>query len=1132
VIAGAEDVFRLGMDIWAIFLYLSVIISVFVSLGTAYIAWRRRSIIGYLPFMMLCLCAAEWSFCYFLELISPGLNEKWFWFRAKYFGAAFTTFFLATFFIQNVMWRQKTSRIIWHQLLQIKPLLILFLVWSSRFHPFFVSNVSIDTSLTFPLLVYSREIGYQLNVLYDLGLSLIVLIFLFGYYFRINAQLNRRVLSLLVGVLILWLGSLLSYAGAPVLHKIDVGPVFFSIGLLLANYGIQRYRLFELIPTAREEIFENMDEAILVINPQNLILDINPSARQLFSRFQKEYLGRKAQELAADWPELSVPILDRGFLHGEIMLAEQDRPRFLEVRKSRLAVNAMQTAGFLIILRDVTEQHELAAVLRRSELKYRLVVENGNDGIVILQDDQVCFCNPRMVQMAGYSESELVGKNFIEWLAGSEREGLIASYRKRMLGEAVPNRIETRIYRRDGSSFDAEVTVSKIEYQDRPALLTFVHDITERKHSLELAQENEERYRRVSDLVSDFAYASRIEPGGTMVSVWATGAFTRITGSPLEETDPFSALISRIHLEDAYIALHHTDRLFDGHPDVAEFRIINKDGETRWVQNFVHPVLDEKEGRVTWFYGATQDITERKLMEEHLRQAKEAAESATQAKSQFLANMSHEIRTPLNAIIGLTSLLKDTNLDAEQRDFVKTIWTSGNVLLTVINEILDISKIEAGKLELEARPFQLRHCVQEAVHITMPNALEKKLELIVDVGDSVPQLVLGDIDHLRQILVNLIGNAIKFTDQGEIIITISAEKNLVTELPQRKVKISVQDTGVGISAERMPTLFESFAHVDPSPARRVGGTGLGLAISSRLVELMGGSITVTSTVGQGSVFEVILPFTIVETENTLDSAGNRQEDFGFASCYPHRILLAEDNLVNQKVAIRSLERLGYHPDLAENGLQVLAALEQQRYDLIFMDMQMPKMDGLEATRAIRKRWEYREYPIIIIALTAYVFPEDIDLCMAAGMDGHLSKPVSLEMLKHILANSPGARRDLLPVEAPAQAEKVIDEERLQDLADSLGESLGEVVISYIEETPHQLDEMVLAIQNADQDDLQRIAHSLKSSSGIFGAQMMVENCRAIELAVRGREKISIERIDELRIEFLKIKDNLLPYLQD
>jgi PAS domain S-box-containing protein len=1120
------------MDIWYISLYLAAIFSTFVSLAIAYLAWRRRTIRGYVSFMLLSLSAAEWSFCYFLELLAPGLTEKYFWFRAKYLGSAFITLFVVTFFIENSRQENNHRRTMWHLLLLIKPVFILILAWSSRFHSLFVSNVAIDTTSPVPLLVFTRGIGYHINYIYNLGLTLIVLAFLLAKYYRTNTIFSRRVFYLLMGIFLLWLCLALAYVGMPVLEKIDTSAVVFSVGMLISYSGIQHYRLFELLPAAREVIFENMDEAILVINPQNLILDLNPSARQLLNRFNKEYLGRHAQVLAADWPELSQGLLDPNFKQAQIVLNVADKRRFLEVRKSRLAPNTVHANSFLIILRDITEQHLMAAAVLRNELKYREVVENGNDGIVILQDERICYCNPRMAQMAGYPASEMVGVNFIERLAATERESLINAYHSRMAGVTMPNRLEIRIIRQDGTSFDAEVTSSKIDYEDRPAVLAFVHDVTERKHNLEIAHENEERYRRVSDLISDFAYASRVELSGRMISVWATGAFTRITGFPLEESDPFSALISRIHMEDAYIALQHTDRLFDGRPDVAEFRIINKDGETRWVQNFVHPVMDETEGRVTWFYGATQDITERKLMEEHLRQAKETAEAATRAKSQFLANMSHEIRTPLNAIIGLTSLLQDTHLNSEQRDFVKTIRTSGNVLLTVINEVLDISKIEAGKLELESVPFQLRQCLQEAIHIAKPDALEKKLELIVDVEDAVPQLVLGDNDHLRQILVNLIVNAVKFTDQGEVIIRMSLLDPIPPNNSSWKVKISVQDTGVGISPERMDNLFQSFAHVDPSPVRKVGGTGLGLAISSRLVDLMGGTIAVSSTLGQGSVFDVVIPFELVEGDPSLAGVGSRQEDADFASRYPYRILLAEDNPVNQKVAIRILERLGYHPDLAENGLQVLAAIAARRYDLIFMDVQMPEMDGLEATRAIRARLDRNETPLIIIALTAYVFQEDIDVCLAAGMDGHLSKPISLEMLKRLLSGGLGVGSDKPAAQPLAENDKVIDAARLQDLADSLGESLCEVVASYIEETPHQLDEMVTAIHNADQDDLQRIAHTLKSSSGIFGARVMVENCRSIEIAVRGGEKIPVDRINQLRAEFCKIKHDLQPYLQD
>jgi len=485
---------------------------------------------------------------------------------------------------------------------------------------------------------------------------------------------------------------------------------------------------------------------------------------------------------------------------------------------------------------------------------------------------------------------------------------------------------------------------------------------------------------------------------------YANPKFTELTGYTLEEARGQTPRILKSGMTppEDYVNLWQT--ILSGRQWRGEFFNRKKNGDFYWERAVIAPVV-EPDGTIVNLIAIKEDITDFKLAEEQLAVARREAEEAAQAKSTFLATMSHEIRTPLNAVLGMASLLMDTKLDDEQRDCCDTIRVSGETLLSLINDILDYSKIDAGKLELECRPFNPRQCIREAVGQIATRAKEKGLIVNRHVDAGLPERFLGDAVRLRQILLNLLTNAVKFTQEGYIHISLSGSS---THGSFYELHFSVRDTGSGIPLDRQDRLFQSFSQVDASTSRRFGGTGLGLAISRRLCEAMAGKIWVESSgvPGEGATFHftVQLPKTSEPIEEPVVQATTEIELD--ASARP-RVLLAEDNPINQKVMLRMLDKLHCDADVANNGAEAIEATKRRRYDLVLMDCQMPEVDGYEAARRIRFE-ESREnrQPLYIVALTANAMQGDRELCLAAGMDDYLSKPVRPEELEQALRRRP------------------------------------------------------------------------------------------------------------------------------
>ncbi|MGZ3266989.1 MAG: PAS domain S-box protein [Croceibacterium sp.] len=559
-----------------------------------------------------------------------------------------------------------------------------------------------------------------------------------------------------------------------------------------------------------------------------------------------------------------------------------------------------------------------------------------------------------------------------------------------------------------------------------------------------------------------------------------------LIGAPFKdcftEPDRAEAAIKRVLSEKSVTDYELTARTRDGKQTVVSYNATTFYDRSRTLQGVV---------------ASARDVTERKRVEQELQQAKAAAESASRTKSDFLASMSHEIRTPMNAIMGIADLLAKTSLSPEQDKYVQIFRRSGDNLLNLINDILDLSKVEASQLDLERTGFSLSDHLEKVIEMVAPRAHEKNLTLLCEIAPNVSNDLVGDPTRLRQVLLNLLGNAIKFTEDGRVSLKVESDENCSVPTALR---FTVSDTGIGIADDKLACVFERFTQADSSTTRRFGGSGLGLTISKRLVELMGGRIWATSEVGKGSVFGFAVPFEIWAAANRPVSA-----PVGADSDTPLpalRILMAEDSPDNCTIALAYLEDTPYQIDVAETGLIACEMFKAGRYDLVLMDRQMPVMDGLTATRTLRA-WEKANgrSPTPIIALTASALKGDRETCLTAGCTAYLTKPIKQDVLRQAIRDysAPGLR--LSRKEGGSEARALRSAQRL-----------AERIPAYLDNCRRNVVVMQEALDRNDFEAVTILGHNLRGSGGGFGFQAITDLGTSLEKASEDTDQDGARRL--------------------
>ncbi|MEF8727160.1 MAG: PAS domain S-box protein [Accumulibacter sp.] len=896
-----------------------------------------------------------------------------------------------------------------------------------------------------------------------------------------------------------------------------------------------------LSPETCRALVDRISDGVAVLSADALILYGNRRFAEIF-RIAADRVAGSSLEIFVDPPDRPalhalLQAARSGCSSGELSGRATDGTT-LPLLLAFATLSAGSATTFSVVVTDLSERKRAQDVLRESEAQLRAIIRAAPIGIGVVVDRVFHEVNPRILEMTGYSREELIGSGSRLLYATDEEFRYVGEEKYRQIAEHGLGVVETRWRRKDGAMIDVLLSSCPFEPGDHGKGVTFTAlDITQRKafenrlRPLSLAVEQSPESIVITDLDGRIEYVNE--------------AFVRTTGYARAEVLGENPRILNSGKTPAATHAALWQALGSGHLWRGEFHNRRKDGSEYFEFAIITPIR-QADGRITHYVAVKEDISERKRLGEELdrhrhhleelvaertrqlAEARERADSANRAKSVFLANTSHEIRTPLNAVLGLTHLLRRSGVTPRQAGWLQQIDAAGRHLLSVISDVLDLSKIEAGKLTLEESDFALPALLDQVRSLIADGAQAKGVLAWVDCA-SAPLWLRGDATRLRQALLNYAGNALKFTERGSIIL---AAQLLADDGDSLRVRFEVHDTGVGIAPADQGRIFDAFEQADASTTRRHGGSGLGLAITRRLAELMAGEAGVDSAPGEGSTFW----FTACLRRGHGDPPGATTAAHADAAenalrrvCRGARVLLVEDHPVNREVALEQLQALGFAVDTAENGSQATARVGSERYDLILMDVQMPVLDGMAATRAIRAMPGGETIPIV--AMTANAFDDDRQRCLAAGMNDFVAKPVEPAVLHAILLRwlslRPPAAKAAFAVPPPERSAAAADDGCLAVLADIPGfdvrrglqcvggrrETYLRLLRQFVAEQAGDAAEIDRQLAAGDAIAARRSAHSLKGAAGALGATRLQAAAGELEVAIRDRQPApEIERL--------------------
>jgi PAS domain S-box-containing protein len=863
--------------------------------------------------------------------------------------------------------------------------------------------------------------------------------------------------------------------------------------------------------TLSQFLIEHAGEAVFWLSPDLRFVYANRAACLMLGYSREELKALRLADVDKSFSYEKWPQVWEQMKSGVALtttsehVAKDGRIIQVEVRANYLAFNGREYSCAFV--RDITERVRAEKALRASERQFSLAFNASPIPMSIstLKEARFVDLNESFTRIIGYSREELIGRTGREmntWPDFSQRAKALQVLEE----EGHVRDMEVLIRLKSGEVRSVLLSIEVIEINGEPCALIATNDITDRKRAEEALRQSEERYRTIIEEMTDSYWELDLDGHLTFFNKQLMAEQQRSREDLLALSSSTNST-NRHHIDEEnrhklLAALTQVRETGEPLREVA-FEMIRADGSKYCTEASISLVKDA-DGTPTGFRGISRDVTRRVQAEKELQRAKESAESANRAKSEFVANMSHEIRTPMNGILGMTDLALDTDLFPEQREYLTMVKTSADSLLTIIDDVLDFSKIEAGKLDLDPVNFGLRETADSLLKTMAFRARQKGLELACHIQPDVPDALIGDPGRLRQILINLIGNSLKFTSHGEVIVRVAVESESNEAV---MLHFSVSDTGIGITPEKQSLVFEAFSQADGSMTRRYGGTGLGLTISSKLVAMMGGRIWVESQLGQGSTFHFTAGF-VVRKDTEREPAANANRPGlplavveGNETSPRYNVLLAEDNLVNQRLAVRLLEKQGHTVVVASNGIQALSALDNQSFDIVLMDVQMPEMNGYEATAAIREKERASGGHMPIVAMTAHTMTGDRELCLRNGMDGYVAKPIKTSDLFDAMHLAVGLCRPSVRCDARSNAsnQDVFDKHEALARVGGDEESLIEIAGLFLEGCPSWWAKIYGAMAGGDSQALEDAAHSLRGAAGNLGAKAVSRAALKLEM---------------------------------